>query len=87
MAFELNDSPLAVRRPWKPGPYQEACPAWIFRPDSMVVEPMEPVDETSAVVVLQAAMNKSGAKSGARVRIFFKVDPSSFVQRAKLTDI
>jgi hypothetical protein len=48
---------------------------------------MEPVDETSAVVVLQAAMNKSGAKSGARVRIFFKVDPSSFVQRAKLTDI
>ena len=25
----LNFSPLAVRLPWKPGPYQEAAPCWI----------------------------------------------------------
>src|SRR3954453_2200798 len=28
-AFVLNRSPLAVRLPWKPGPYQEAAPVWI----------------------------------------------------------
>src|SRR5215211_7306545 len=25
----LKISPFAVRRPWKPGPYQDACPLWI----------------------------------------------------------
>src|SRR4051794_4323824 len=28
-AWVLNVSPLAVRLPWKPGPYQEAAPVWI----------------------------------------------------------
>src|SRR3954468_8535636 len=28
-ALVLNVSPLAVRLPWKPGPYQEAAPVWI----------------------------------------------------------
>src|SRR3954447_26629711 len=28
MALALKVSPLAVRRPWKPGPYQEAGPCW-----------------------------------------------------------
>src|SRR3954454_9267111 len=28
-AFVLNRSPLAVRLPWKPGPYHEAAPVWI----------------------------------------------------------
>src|SRR3954470_709657 len=27
-AWVLNFSPLAVRLPWKPGPYQEAAPLW-----------------------------------------------------------
>src|SRR5215203_129836 len=28
-AWVLKRSPLAVRLPWKPGPYQEAAPVWI----------------------------------------------------------
>src|SRR3712207_508928 len=32
-ALALKVSPLAVLRPWKPGPYQEARPLWSTRPD------------------------------------------------------
>src|SRR3954464_11873231 len=28
-ALVLNRSPLAVRFPWKPGPYQDAAPVWM----------------------------------------------------------
>src|SRR4051794_40405473 len=35
-AFVLNRSPFAVRRPWKPGPYQEAAPLWTCAPDPAV---------------------------------------------------
>ena len=28
LAARLNRSPLAVGRPWRPGPYQEALPCW-----------------------------------------------------------
>ena len=32
MARALNRSPLAVRRPWKPGPYHDAGPRWSAGP-------------------------------------------------------
>src|SRR3954452_9225105 len=34
----LNRSPLAVRLPWKPGPYQEAAPLWIGLVSSAIAE-------------------------------------------------
>src|SRR5919206_4977946 len=33
-ALVLKVSPLAVRRPWRPGPYQEARPERVFSEDS-----------------------------------------------------
>ena len=36
--FSLDRSPLAVRLPWKPGPYQEATPLWIGLVSSAIAE-------------------------------------------------
>src|SRR5919199_4579479 len=61
-AFVLKVSPLAVRRPWKPGPYQEARPERVFPEGSALRE----VGPTKHAVKARAAAT---ARLGARIMI------------------
>src|SRR5215204_4572026 len=50
-ALALNISPLAVRRPWKPGPYQDAIPESAFAPETVFADAGAPAQ---AIVITAA---------------------------------
>src|SRR3954451_6997413 len=53
-AWVLNRSPLAVRLPWKPGPYQEAAPLWIGFVSSAIAEVAPSAHPRTTVVMARA---------------------------------
>ena len=62
-ALVLNVSPLAVRLPWKPGPYQEAAPVWIGWVSSAIAE-LAPSAHPRTTAVMAEALESLVMLSG-----------------------